>query len=75
LGVTLNGFFFYLLGNWQLVLIFYLILPLLVGLFGLLLFIEETPFDVIVNYPPEHSFNILKMIASKNKCEEDHLTL
>jgi hypothetical protein len=37
------------------VLIIYDFMPLLIGLAGLLFYIEETPFDLIINYSPEKS--------------------
>jgi cyanate permease len=54
-GVTLNGLFFKTISSWQLVLIIYAVIPLLFGLAGLLFYIEETPFDLIINYSPEKS--------------------
>lgn len=39
LGVTLNGLLFYLIKSWQLVLVIYDILPLVLGMIGLLFYI------------------------------------
>lgn len=54
-GVSLNGLFFNIISSWQLVLIIYNMVPLILGFVGLLFYIEETPFDLIINYPPEKS--------------------
>lgn len=51
LGVTLNGLFFYLLKDYQLYLL--ILVPISLLLLMLLIFyIEETPFDLIINYTP-----------------------
>lgn len=52
LGVTLNGAVFKLIQDWRLLLLLYQFLPFVIFLFGIMFFIEETPFDSIVNYSP-----------------------
>jgi hypothetical protein len=59
LGTTLNGLFFKLIPDWEVVVLLINIFPLAVCLAGLLLYIEETPFDLIINYSPEHSLKVL----------------
>ena len=40
-------------------------------LFGVIFYIEETPFDSVVNYSPEESLRAFKRIAKINKKRED----
>ena len=65
LGVTLNGVFFYWFKNWQ---TYYLILlpAFVIVLLFLIFYIEETPFDLIINYTPEESLAVLKRIGVTN---------
>lgn len=51
LGVTLNGLFFYLLKSWQTYVLILLPIFVIILLF-LVFYIEETPFDLIINYTP-----------------------
>lgn len=46
----MNGVFFKMVENWEDVLIFFNIIPLILALIGLFTLIEETPFDLILNY-------------------------
>jgi hypothetical protein len=52
-GVTLNGLVFKLIPQWELVLVIYIMVPLLFGLIGLLLYIEASPIDLITKHTPE----------------------
>jgi hypothetical protein len=52
-GVTLNGLVFKLIPQWELVLVIYIMLPLLFGLIGLLLYVEASPIDLITKHTPE----------------------
>jgi hypothetical protein len=74
-GATLNGLFFYAISNWEVVLVVCDLLPLLMGLAGLLFYIEETPFDLIINNTPEKSLESLKTIAARNDKPDHDLTL
>lgn len=71
LGVTLNGLFFYLLKN-AITYIIILVPILLVVLSILVLYIEETPFDLIINSTPEKSLTVLEKIALANGKENEH---
>jgi MFS family permease len=59
IGATFNGLFFKLIPNWEIVLFLTNIIPLAICLAGLLFYIEETPFDLIINNSPEHSLKVL----------------
>lgn len=65
IGVTFNGIFFYLLKN-SMTYLLILITILVVVLLFLLFYIEETPFDLIINSTPERSLAVLKKIALAN---------
>lgn len=72
LGVTLNGLVFDLFASWQWALLFYQVVPFFVVLFALLFFIEETPFDQVVNYAPEQSLAAFQRIAVRNDRQDEH---
>jgi hypothetical protein len=55
LGFALNGLVFMIFKNWRTVIIVYEIIPFIFLLASLIFFIEETPFDSIVNYSPVES--------------------
>ena len=65
LAATFNGLVFRYL-DWQLAIILYIILPLIISLLGLIFYMKETPFDMITNYTPEESLVMLRDIAHKN---------
>lgn len=74
-GVTLNGAVFMLFKDWRVLLLIYQFIPFVIVLLGLLYFIEETPFDSIVNYAPEESLTAFQRIALLNGKEDHGLTL
>jgi hypothetical protein len=47
----------------------------LFALFSLIFFIEETPFDLIINYTPEESLRALQKIATLNNKNDHNLSL
>jgi hypothetical protein len=75
LGVTFNGIFFMIIKDWRIVLFLYLFIPFVFMMCGLLFFIEETPFDSIVNYSPEESLMTFQRIALLNDKFDHGLTL
>jgi len=72
LGVTFNGFFFYIFNSWQMVLLAYKMIPFVFILMGLIFHIEESPFDLVTNYDPQYSFSIFERIALLNGKSEYH---
>jgi hypothetical protein len=52
--------------DWQIFLATYILIPLLFSLWGLIFYMEETPFDLIINNTPEASLAALTRIAIKN---------
>jgi hypothetical protein len=72
MGISLNGLFFFMLKDWQIFLATYILIPLLFSLWGLVFYMEETPFDLIINNTAEFSLAALKRIAVKNGRENEH---
>lgn len=71
IGSTVNGVIFMLIQHWQLILLTYKVVPFVAMLFAVIFYIEETPFDSVVNYSPEESLLAFKRIAKINKKRED----
>jgi len=55
-GASLNGLFFMIISSWKLVLLIYVIIPICLGLIGLIFYIEEAPFDSVTKHTPEKSY-------------------
>jgi len=72
LGVTFNGLIFMLIDSWQIVLLIYQILPFIVIMRGLIFYIKETPFDLVVNNNPEYVCSVFESIALVNRKQNDH---
>lgn len=71
IGSTVNGVIFMLIQHWQLILLTYKVVPFVFMLIAVIFYIEETPFDSVVNYSPEESLLAFKRIAKINKKRED----
>ena len=53
LGQLANAIFFWLLGQWRLVLVLFFLLSYLVSLFLTFFFVEHSPLDLIARCTPE----------------------
>lgn len=71
IGSTANGVIFMLIQHWEVILLTYKVLPFVVMLFGVIFYIEETPFDTVVNYSPEESLRAFKRVAKINNKREE----
>lgn len=73
-GVLLNVPWFYLVGDWRLILIFFYLVPSLLVTLSVLIFIRDTPICLVLRNSPERAYSAFKAIATINKIEHPQLT-
>ena len=66
-GGLANVLWFYMLEDFELVLIFFYVIPSLVVLVGLVFFVKDTPISLLTKYSAKDAFDALSMIARVNK--------
>lgn len=75
LGALVNVLWFYLLPNFQEVLIFFYLIPLVIVTIGFLLFVKDTPICMVSKLKAHKAHRGLKFIAQLNKKEDFDLTV
>jgi hypothetical protein len=67
LGGLLNVSYYYWFRNWNIIHVFFLLIPAAVIFLFLLLVIEETPFFLVKKYSLDYSLKALNKIARLNR--------
>jgi hypothetical protein len=75
LGGLANVLWYYVIGNFQIVLIVCYAVPSLAVLAGLLYYAKDTPICLMSKYSAEEAYNSLKFIAEANKKEDFDMTV
>lgn len=75
LGAMGNAIIFYILSHYQLVLIFYYLIPNAVILYVFNRYLQDTPIELVTRHSPEQALQSLLFISQENCISNHGLTL
>lgn len=67
LGVLINVLWYYAIGDWQIILIAFYLVPLVFVIIGSIFFIKDTPMCLVTRYKSERALKAFAFIAKINK--------
>jgi MFS family permease len=70
LGVLINVLWFYAVGNWQIILAVFYLVPLVMVIIGVYFFVRDTPICLVTRYTPSVAVKEFNFIAKMNKKDE-----
>jgi len=75
IGVLLNVPWYYIVGDWQLIMAIFYLIPSLAVLLGIIMFVRDTPICLVLRNSPEKAYKDMKYIAKINKIDNPNLSL
>ena len=75
IGVLMNVPWYYLVGDWQLILVIFYFLPALATTLAIIVFVRDTPICLVLRNSTEKAYNDLLYTARMNRIESPNLSL